>query len=78
MLCKSLKKHASLDVSDPCIRINHFAKPTHDHEKPLVIQGGTDPGGEGGGPPRTRVEDVLCDEAPFDDIFLRILVFLVI
>ena len=31
-----------------------------------------------GGAPRTRVEDVLCDEAPFDDIFLRILVFLVI
>ena len=45
MLCKSLKKHASLDVSDPCIRINHFAKQTRDHEKPLVIQGGTDPGG---------------------------------
>ena len=51
MLCKSLKKHASLDVSDPCIRINHFAKPTRDHEKPLVIQGGTDPGGEGAPPP---------------------------
>ena len=28
MLCKSLKKHASLDVSDPCIRTNRFAKPT--------------------------------------------------
>ena len=30
-------------------------------------------GGEGG----TRVEDVLCDEAPFDDIVLRILVFFI-
>ena len=33
------------------------------------------PRGGGGG---TRVEDVLCDDAPFDDIVLRILVFLFI
>ena len=64
MLCKSLKKHASLDVSDPCIRINHFAKPTRDHEKPLVIQGGTDPGGEGGAPPPQRLYPLLKPPKP--------------